>query len=474
MNNPAFDVAIGLVFIYLLYSLLATTINEFIASLFDYRARMLERGLEQMLDGKNYSYYWWDRLVKPINNNRHKPTSKFYIKTHLFTNEISCHPLFVRSAENSRFSKKPSYLPADVFSDILIDLLKENGKPPLLKDILATIQKRAVDKTDPLNKDLEKILCIYIDQANGDMLRFKLLIENWYNDTMDRVSGWYKRQANKILILIGFVLAVMFNVSTINIISKLSTNKPARDALIQTATDYIKNNTAALTPATNKPATGNTEKSNINTIDTSISTAKKTVVKDSADTTHRTGAVQPAAPQKQPAIANAETSKPIDTGSDTSLQRIQLGIANIQKVYKENLIDTNTLVGVGWGDFGYAEDTIKYKHDTAQYNRYIDSMHQLPANKRDTLCAAPKQPKVPSVPAKIWYVLYKTFSTPRYFLGFLITAFAISLGAPFWFDLLNKFISLRVTGAKPDTKKSSTPISKTASLNQKPDPTAKG
>jgi len=31
-------------------------------------------------------------------------------------------------------------------------------------------------------------------------------------------------------------------------------------------------------------------------------------------------------------------------------------------------------------------------------------------------------------------------------LGWLITAFAVSLGAPFWFDLLNKFVNIRASG----------------------------
>jgi hypothetical protein len=33
-------------------------------------------------------------------------------------------------------------------------------------------------------------------------------------------------------------------------------------------------------------------------------------------------------------------------------------------------------------------------------------------------------------------------------LGFLITAIAISLGAPFWFDLLNKLVKIRTAGKK--------------------------
>ncbi|MFQ6027733.1 MAG: hypothetical protein ACE5Q6_09600, partial [Dehalococcoidia bacterium] len=33
--------------------------------------------------------------------------------------------------------------------------------------------------------------------------------------------------------------------------------------------------------------------------------------------------------------------------------------------------------------------------------------------------------------------------------GILFTAVAVSLGAPFWFDLLNKFVNLRSGGNKP-------------------------
>lgn len=61
-NNPVLDVAIGLAFIFVLYSLLATTIKEFIATIFSYRGKMLERGIEQMMDGVNYKYFWWSRV----------------------------------------------------------------------------------------------------------------------------------------------------------------------------------------------------------------------------------------------------------------------------------------------------------------------------------------------------------------------------------------------------------------------------
>ena len=36
----------------------------------------------------------------------------------------------------------------------------------------------------------------------------------------------------------------------------------------------------------------------------------------------------------------------------------------------------------------------------------------------------------------------------HHFFGFLMTGLAASLGAPFWFDLLNKIVNLRNTGTK--------------------------
>jgi hypothetical protein len=35
-------------------------------------------------------------------------------------------------------------------------------------------------------------------------------------------------------------------------------------------------------------------------------------------------------------------------------------------------------------------------------------------------------------------------------LGWIVTALAISLGAPFWFDLLRKLVNIRSSGTKPE------------------------
>ena len=42
-----------------------------------------------------------------------------------------------------------------------------------------------------------------------------------------------------------------------------------------------------------------------------------------------------------------------------------------------------------------------------------------------------------------------------HFFGWLITAIAATLGAPFWFDILNKIMSIRSAGKAPEEKSKS-------------------
>jgi hypothetical protein len=62
LDTPILDVAIGLIFIYLFYSLCAIEIKELVATIFSCLPRMQEPMLKRMLDRKHFSHYWWDKL----------------------------------------------------------------------------------------------------------------------------------------------------------------------------------------------------------------------------------------------------------------------------------------------------------------------------------------------------------------------------------------------------------------------------
>ncbi len=491
-NNVVLDVAIGLVFIYLLYSLLATAINEFIAMIFAYRHRMLEKGIEQMLDGKNYSYYWWDKVYnfilylfsgKPTGKtakqngkiiklfkkepivffntdanqidisktyNYYDKRSKLSDKENLYAAKIINHPLYRRKSEQSLLYNKPAYLTASAFSDILFDVLSNRQSKldaaPILMD---TIKKFVKDKINN-NDDLKSILNIYIEQANGDVQKFKLLLEDWFDDSMNRVSGWYKRQATKILFLIGIILAFAFNVSTIEIVHKLSVNKDLREATAQVATRYVQSK--------------NSQEVKSKVKDESV----KSKVKDDS--------------------VNQEFSK------EEAEQRLK----DIKTFYNDTLAKVNTMMGLGWGDFGYKSSIIeKRKNDSIRFQGYINNRKtrmiyftkvykgeknvcylKVPQDKDEVLkefkTYLDSKYKL-NGKATFWEMIVYIFRHLTFidFIGFILTALAITLGAPFWFDLLNKFVNIRAGGNKPaedKTASSTTTVSKTVTLNQKQDP----
>jgi hypothetical protein len=60
--------------------------------------------------------------------------------------------------------------------------------------------------------------------AEGDVSKFVTGVQGWFDDAMDRVSGWYKRSNQKFVFSIGFALVLAFNVDTVNIFEKLSSD----------------------------------------------------------------------------------------------------------------------------------------------------------------------------------------------------------------------------------------------------------
>jgi hypothetical protein len=61
-------------------------------------------------------------------------------------------------------------------------------------------------------------------------------------------------------------------------------------------------------------------------------------------------------------------------------------------------------------------------------------------------------PSLDALKDSAWSVPGKLFGTPRglyKILGLILTAIAVSMGAPFWFDILNKLVNVRTSGLQP-------------------------
>lgn len=78
----------------------------------------------------------------------------------------------------------------------------------------------------------------YAKQGEQALATARKNVESWFNDSMDRLTGWYKRKAQFIAFAIGLVLALLLNVDTINIATSLWREPTLRQAIVANATAY--------------------------------------------------------------------------------------------------------------------------------------------------------------------------------------------------------------------------------------------
>jgi hypothetical protein len=112
-NNVALDVFIGLVFIFLLYSLLATILQEMIATRLAFRAKVLEKAIIRMLEDSQTDNHmpFGDR----IDGFLHIVGLKNILKNAPVAPWFYAHPLIKYLGEDNYYSK-PAYLHAENFS----------------------------------------------------------------------------------------------------------------------------------------------------------------------------------------------------------------------------------------------------------------------------------------------------------------------------------------------------------------------
>lgn len=169
--------AISLIIVFLVVSLLCTTAQEFVAGLFSMRARTLEATLEKMLDDEERTGLV-DRLYE--------------------------HPLIKSLAPSGRL---PSYIPKDQFAMAIHDMLTRN---------------RALQVGNVL-----PVFRILMKEVGGDEGAFKKSVETWFEASMERAGGWYKRQTQRIILALGLVIAIGFNIDAMRIATTVASAPPA-------------------------------------------------------------------------------------------------------------------------------------------------------------------------------------------------------------------------------------------------------
>jgi len=93
---------------------------------------------------------------------------------------------------------------------------------------------------DKLPASLQTTFRVLLDEAGQDIEQLKTQLEIWFNNTMDRVSGWYKRKTQIIQLVLALAIVVIANVDSIRITRSLSgVNSPLRDSIKDAAHSFV-------------------------------------------------------------------------------------------------------------------------------------------------------------------------------------------------------------------------------------------
>lgn len=74
-----------------------------------------------------------------------------------------------------------------------------------------------------------------IDGTEADLREGREKIERWFDDTMERASGWYRHRSQTCLIIISLAVAIAFNVDSILIAKTQWIDDALRATVVATA-----------------------------------------------------------------------------------------------------------------------------------------------------------------------------------------------------------------------------------------------
>jgi hypothetical protein len=322
------------------------------------------------------------------------------------------HPMI--NKQRNTGNSYPNYISGTTFSKALVDTIAEyaadiryvlrDGKyvKEIQTDPEANLAKRFIDGVEKMNDSEMKIFYrSFIHSCNKggslDLKELTLELAGWYDDYMEGITGEYKASNRRKLVILGLIVAFILNVDTFHLAHMFYNNKSLRESVVKEAT--------AISGAVQDTAGANTR-----------------------DSYTRILAI----------LADSSLTKQ-DSGTFNLISRMQHQLTenqlldSIQSEEMNRVFEAFNAWDIPLGYNSHDAPVSWFRQKESLKGKGINPLQNAAINyheKRNHFTAV---------------------SFIKWLIGVVITGIALGFGAPFWFEVLVKFINLRSTGTKPLT-----------------------
>lgn len=188
-------------------SLICQAVNEWIASRLGMRAKSLENAIKKLFNDPG----------------KEGKAKEFYE-----------HPL-IKSLMDDK--KPPSYIPAKTFSRVLLDMITSTPAAAGAR----TFNGARVVISHLKESEIKGTLLCFFNTAQEDLAHVRKDIEDWYDSAMERVSGWYKRKIQWIILGISLGISWLFNADSFTIVNTLWRDNALRASVVASVEARVRN-----------------------------------------------------------------------------------------------------------------------------------------------------------------------------------------------------------------------------------------
>jgi hypothetical protein len=456
-NSSVLDVAIGLIFVYLLLGLMCTTVNEWLAQLFKTRAATLKEGIRQLLNAPPDGAY----LIRPEDINVRALAKRLNIGGDKLTQAFapfdpaleSSLDQFITALAASPDAQPPAGLAvliANKFNAVLI----QPGLNQKIDDSKVTPETQAEIAKLPKGNDLLRVNRALLSEAYPDEITS--LSDSFYSHPLIKSLGRPGKHPS-------YVPSKTFALALLDIFAKgqASTGTPEqRLAQIKASIDNlpdsdVKKSLQALL---------------MNGSD-SVEKVEKKLESWFNDSMDRVSGWYKNRVQVWTVIIASLITILVNADTIQIAQKLMINPALRGKIVQEAGQEQSggTLTAQQKADLssltGWTEEFRVFHHlgacadpnlrgvNLAEADCRAESDEQVKVNANPKFVAAWSSDAFPGLSLFSWLALPWLWAVvPTHLAGWILTAIAASLGAPFWFDTLNKFMNVRAAGTSPNEK----------------------